>query len=341
MKQFVYLGLMALAAAATTACSSDDEQSYKPGEQEDRITFGNTFINKSLSQRATITTANLHRFKVWGFVETPESYVFDGTEVYLAGSDWRYDGVEYWYPGKQYWFTAVAPVGENDGWYMEKLEAPETVKSYKGGGVINFNNYTSQGATDLIYAFAGPLSYSGSGDPAKVSFTFNHILSQVRAEFTNAMTKTTSIKIEDVRFINAAGMGSVDMTKSNPSWTLSEGNDDYAAYMTLYTSMMDPDSNIGYNLTGASAGLFVIPTPESHKYQLGFSVLVFNGPTMLARYEHVVNLPETELVMGRSYNFKARLTPENINPDQQLKPIEFTVDQVNEWESDTDVNVGL
>ena len=341
MKHFVYLGLITL-AAASTACSNDDDQNYKPGEREDRINFGNAFVNNSVSQREAMTIENLKEFNVWGFVETPESYVFDGTRVYFAGNDWRYEGIEYWYPGKQYWFTAVAPLGEDSGWYLTKLTTPDSDKSYRGGGTVNFSNITVEGESDLIYAFAGPQSYDGEGTPAKVSFTFNHLLSQLRAEFTNRMTSTTTLKIEDVRFVNSPSTGSIDMTQENPVWELGAGNDYYSANTTLYADMIDSgDSNIAFGKTGASEGVFVIPTESSHTYQLGFTVLVFNGVTQLARYEHVVNLPATAFKMGRSYNLKAVITPENVNPDQQLQPIEFTVDQVNAWENDDDVELNL
>lgn len=341
MKHFVYLGLITL-AAASTACINDDDQNYKPGEREDRINFGNAFVNNSVSQREAMTIENLKEFNVWGFVETPESYVFDGTRVYFAGNDWRYEGIEYWYPGKQYWFTAVAPLGEDSGWYLTKLTTPDSNKSYRGGGTVNFSNITAEGESDLIYAFAGPQSYDGEGTPAKVSFTFNHLLSQLRAEFTNRMTSTTTLKIEDVRFVNSPSTGSIDMTQENPVWELGAGNDYYSANTTLYADMIDSgDSNIAFGKTGASEGVFVIPTESSHTYQLGFTVLVFNGVTQLARYEHVVNLPATAFKMGRSYNLKAVITPENVNPDQQLQPIEFTVDQVNAWENDDDVELNL
>ncbi len=58
MKHFVYLGLITL-AAASTACSNDDDQNYKPGEREDRINFGNAFVNNSVSQREAMTIENL------------------------------------------------------------------------------------------------------------------------------------------------------------------------------------------------------------------------------------------------------------------------------------------
>lgn len=337
MKHSVYLGLIAL-AAASTACSNEDNQNYQPGEREDRIDFGNAFVNKSVSQREALTIDNLNEFKVWGFVETPESYVFDGIRVYDAGSDWRYDGVEYWYPDRQYWFTAIAPLDENAGWYFTKLDTPDSNKSYRGGGTVNFSNITASGKSDLIYSFAGPQSYDGTGTPAKVSFTFNHLLSQLRAEFSNRMTSTTTLKIEDVRFINSPSTGSIDMTQENPVWKLGPGNDYYSAGTTLYTDMINaPDSNITFGKSGATEGVFVIPSDSNHKYQLGFTILVFNGVTQLARYERVVDIPATAFEMGRSYNLKASITPENI----QLHPIEFTVDQVNAWENDEDVELNL
>ena len=315
MKKFVYLGLIAL-AAASTACSNDDDNNYyRPGDTKDRIDFGNAYVNKSVGQRDAVTVASLDKFQVWGFVENPASVVFDGKEVTKEVGEWRYNGLEYWYPAKNYYFTAIAPVDNNSGWYFTPVTTADD--SYTGAGTIGFNNNVAQGESDLVYDFVGPQVYSGEGVPAKVSFTFDHLLSQIRAEFVNQMTATTQLEIEDVRFI--------------PETT------------TLQTEMLDPagSEKIQYQKSNASEGVFVIPSDAGIRYQLGFTVRVFNGPTALAEYKHVVTLPATALLMGRSYNFKAVLSPENINPDQQLTPIEFTVQAVNDWEDDDDIEIDL
>lgn len=341
MKKFVYLGLIAL-AAASTACSNDDDNNYyRPGDTKDRIDFGNAYVNKSVGQRDAVTVASLDKFQVWGFVENPASVVFDGKEVTKEGGEWRYNGLEYWYPAKNYYFTAIAPVDNNNGWYFTPVTTADD--SYTGAGTIGFNNNVAQGESDLVYDFVGPQVYSGEGVPAKVSFTFDHLLSQIRAEFVNQMTATTQLEIEDVRFIGSPTTGTIDLTQATPVWELGAGNAYTPETTTLQTEMLDPagSEKIQYQKSNASEGVFVIPSDAGIRYQLGFTVRVFNGPTALAEYKHVVTLPATALLMGRSYNFKAVLSPENINPDQQLTPIEFTVQAVNDWEDDDDIEIDL
>ena len=48
-----------------------------------------------------------------------------------------------------------------------------------------------------------------------------------------------------------------------------------------------------------------------------------------------VKMPDIDLEEGHSYNFVAKLTAENIDPDNDYKVIEFTVKEVSEWTSAT------
>ena len=52
-------------------------------------------------------------------------------------------------------------------------------------------------------------------------------------------------------------------------------------------------------------------------------------------YNHTVTLPETTMTQGLSYQFVAKFTAENINPDEALCQIQFTA-EVAKWKDFTD-----
>lgn len=79
--------------------------------------------------------------------------------------------------------------------------------------------------------------------------------------------------------------------------------------------------------------------PATKKYNLTFTVTrVHHGVTDV--YNHNVTLPETTMTQGMSYQFVAKLTAENINPEEELCPIKFTA-TVNPWAEYGDKNFDL
>ena len=74
--------------------------------------------------------------------------------------------------------------------------------------------------------------------------------------------------------------------------------------------------------------------PANKAYNLTFTVTrVHHGVT--DTYNHTVTLPETAMKQGLSYQFVAKFTAKNINPDEELCPIVFTA-TVAKWENFTD-----
>ncbi len=50
-------------------------------------------------------------------------------------------------------------------------------------------------------------------------------------------------------------------------------------------------------------------------------------------------LPKVGFQNGYSYNFVAEITPENIDPEQELFPILFNVTEVEGWKDEADTPV--
>ena len=81
------------------------------------------------------------------------------------------------------------------------------------------------------------------------------------------------------------------------------------------------------NAKAETAHKYMIPATKA--YQVTFKVTrIHNGVT--DEYTHTVDLPETAMQPGKSYQFTAEFTHENINPDQVLCQIKFNP-TVAEW----------
>jgi hypothetical protein len=55
----------------------------------------------------------------------------------------------------------------------------------------------------------------------------------------------------------------------------------------------------------------------------------------------VVTLTGQALKIGKNYNFKTIIGPDNIHPDGPLKPIEFDIIEVKEWEQEPPIALPL
>ncbi len=317
MKKAFFI-VSAIAAMMMASCIKD-ENIEMPASSKSPIEF-RSFVNKST--RADITTGNITAFRVFGFVEQASGKIFSDELVTGSGTGqdatWTYSNTQYWIPGKEYYFTAIAPAEAADRtWSFTPL-----AEGSGQGGKITINN---NGQQDLIYAFSGvrtdsPLMYA----PDKVAFTFNHLLSRVKFNFTNLMgNDLTTLTIKNVAITNANTGAEIDFENfdmTSSEWTLTGGT-------TTFTFGID--APIANNDNGNTQHMYLIP--QNQTYNMTFSVDVKAGDDVIATYNHEVTIPQVDMKMGHSYVFSAELNFQNINPDQELFPIEFTVSEVNDW----------
>ena len=325
---------LAILALATTfsGCSDDKDHPYVKGDTDSAITFSNPFINNSVKQRAASATTkeNLEGFRVWGFVKDPSSVVFDGATVERNGDSWKINETEYWYLGQPYWFTAISTgeIKTQEFYVFTPLQSgtqPSGDAGYLGGGSIFYNNSNAEGEKDLIYAFSNKVQYDTPESITQVPLTFNHLLSQVTFEFSNKMTQRTTLDIEGLTLLGAANSGNIDLSAGLESAQWVPSNEKF--------SIADISTEkFPYNKATISEPSYIIPTDNSHEYQIQFTAVVYNGNNEMARYPHLITLPKTTFLKGNSYKFVATLTPQNIYRAQQLKPIEFTVVDVKDWQ---------
>lgn len=311
MKKNLFLIGLAAIGMLFTSCSNDE--TVEKAKNQNGIQF-KSFVNNST--RATdLTTANLTDFQVWGIMKKDNQIgkPFVGTQVNKAGGAWSYGTPVYWEKGYQYSFVAVAPSG-----VFEMVEAPADYLDY---GKVKFNN--GRGDTDLLWATndKGVVTWEGNVCPAAVDLTFNHMLSRVRFNFVNAMDDGSLLTVKDVQITNACTDGTVQLIADNAGLAWAAEGD--AALL------FDDAAETGFaqNAACTTGHKYMIPTTKA--YNVTFKVeRVHNG--VVDTYEHSVNLTAMQMESGKSYQFKAEFTAQNINPDGALCPIEFTAD-VNEW----------
>lgn len=311
MKKLFIMGLAAM-GLALTACNSDETVEMAKGNA---IGF-KTFVNNSTRAANDATTTNLESFKVWGLMNKGDKTgtPFVAKEVTKANGTWSYTPPVYWEKDYAYSFVALAP---NEAY---TFTAPTAINTW---GSLTFDN--GDGETDLIYATAKQETVPANGCPAPVSLTFNHMLSRVRFQFENGMLDGSKLTVTNVKINDAYTSGTATLAEqlADLTWNPVQGT---GAIVFGNAAAMDP------NAKAETAHKYMIPATK--KYNLTFTVTrVHHGVT--DTYNHTVTLPETTMTQGLSYQFVAKFTAENINPDQVLCPIQFTA-TVAKWEDFTD-----
>lgn len=312
MKKLFIMGLAAM-GLALTACNSDETVEMAKGNA---IGF-KTFVNNSTRAANDATTDNLDAFKVWGLMNKGDKTgtPFVAKEVTMANGAWSYAPPVYWEKGYAYSFVALAP---ND---VYTFTAPTAINTW---GSLTFNNGT--GETDLIYAAAKQAAVTGEGCPAPVDLTFNHMLSRVRFQFENGMLDGSKLTVSNVKINDAYTSGTATLAEqlANLSW---------APGQTTGALVFGDAAEMAENVKEATAHKYMIPAIKT--YKLSFTVTrVHHGVTDVYNHNNV-NLQELTFEPGKSYQLKATLTAENINPDEELCPIQFTA-EVKGWENFTD-----
>ena len=313
MKKLFIMGLAAM-GLALTACNSDETVEMAKGNA---IGF-KTFVNNSTRVATDATTTNLESFKVWGKMKKSDQTgtPFDGVVVSKdAQKGWTYTTPVYWENGYSYSFVALAPV---DAFTMT---APNAYQNY---GSIAFNNDAKAGETDLVYAAkdCGEVTVAANTCPQAVDLTFNHMLARVRFQFKNAMDDGSTLTVTDVKITNAYKSGTAELKAvfTDLAWVT-----DVATGVLAFDDATT--KKFAQNASCVTGHKYMIPATEA--YKVTFKVTrIHNGVT--DEYTHTVNLPETAMQPGKSYQFTAEFTHENINPDQVLCPIVFTA-TVNPW----------
>lgn len=338
MKKIFLIGLTA--AAMLASCSNDETVEMA---QQKAISFSNAFVNNRTRSIVdpSFTTENLTDFAVYGF--TQNGQIFNGEKVSKVGNAWSYDNLQYWVPGNTYTFGAIAP--HSVAGYVSKVTLP--TGATKVEMEVAFTNTDDENQVDLLHA--APAQIAGTAVTptyaTAVSMTFNHQLSKVKFSFKNAVGVGHYVKVKDVKITNAYKTGTWKVT-GEPANTWSNQTDKTLELnfgnVVANDATANVAANIGYNETLESYyEKLMIPMDASATYTVTFTVDLCAGDAVLKSKTFTTQISGVEFKLGYCYDFKATLDANNIT-DDPLKPIEFTVDKVEDWNKadiDKDLNV--
>lgn len=309
----VFIAILAVTALA--ACNKSEVVETAPAAA---IAFDQVFVNNA-TKAADLTAGNFD-FGVFGYVEKGGNgaLIFDNQTVARDGS---YSPAQYWIAGAQYYFAALAPKTDAK-WNYTSTNAHT--------GTIAFNN---EGANqDLIYSYNKPAVTADplSTQPAKVGFTFNHMLSRVRFTFTNGFAEGTNmtIKVTNVNITDAYANGTLEVTDGAPAaeWAATDKNLNVAFGNA-------GDAAIAINGAASTEHFYLIPAEGS--YNVSFTVEVIQAGVVSNTYDRTATLT-ADMNRGGSYDIKTTLNASNVAPNP-IYPIEFQVNSVEGWDDYSDV----
>jgi hypothetical protein len=310
--------------------------------QNEAIGFDTFVDNSTRANDVTTETIEDFGFGVYASVTNgagQSGLILTNEEVSYDGA-WGYANTQYWVAGNDYNFTAIAPYTDAKWTY-----APEDGKMAQHG-VISFNNREAAANQDLVFASASrKVTEAPTAKPEAVKFTFNHMLSRVRFSFANGFQSAGNIElaVSNVHITDAYANGTLAVENGAPvaAWTNLANKDlDVNFGVVAYDN-----SDVEFKATAAeriaegtklsSEYFYLIPNAEATAYEVTFDVTLFQAGVEIDTYSHTVTL-KCAMNRGVSYDIKTTLTEKNTS-DEEIYPIEFTVEAVNNWEKYNEV----
>ena len=309
-----------LSLAAFVACSQDTVVKTTDSAV---IGFENFVeIKTRVAEDPSTTTGSIQEFSVWGFKDDPQALIFKEERVYRNGDNWKYDNLQYWQKGA-YFFGAISPVADPN------VTVDITNLSDKGLGTLSFTNV--DGGTDVLYAEMPVVATEAFvDDPSKVNLTFAHLLSKIKFSFAhNIPNDLTTIVVKDVKITNSPANGTFDLTadRKDWAWTLPQnGAVQEINFGAVENGAKFAEANVYYE---ADLERLVIPTDATRVHNITFVIEVYNNGVLGGTYNHTVELKDKAFLPGKKYNLTATI---DLEETLKLKPIEFTVVEVLDWE---------
>lgn len=310
---------LALAFAALASCSKVESLETSAAGQ---IAFGDSFVEIKTREAVdpSTTTASINAFDVWAFMNEPSGTVFAGERVTKSESgEWTYNALQYWVPSKSYYFYAVSPVGDAN------ISIDVTEINKIGIGEIAFTN--ENGTCDLIYAAKNVNTDAVIADnPDKVHLQFAHLLSKLKFTFTNLFTNENAhLAVKNIVITDAPKVGNIALNVAERAWEITDGQ-----FTLLEFGSVNEGKAFNINESfECAAERLTIPADNTRRYNIEFDLELYYGDELALSSHKVVKLEGQTFEIGKNYNIKADITPNNF-AEEALKPIEFTV-EVDEW----------
>lgn len=314
--------LLGVAVAALASCTNEEVVSVP---ENAAINFTGAFVDKAT--KADVTTDNIAKFWVFGSYGTTPTEVFNnvGVNKPTGTGNWQSEETEYWTTGNAYEFGAYA-----NG--TSSLTTTTQVSFSAADKKLTFINYEA-GANDLIASTASVQAKTDLTNVDPVPFTFKHMLAKVKFTFETTATDYT-MKVENLQINNAIKTCTGSYTGGTPT----------IAWETTGTKAVYEYADIeNYAATGSvsTAPCYVIPqsVPESDSYVTVTFKVTASGDAISdsksATFTANLKTSDSKWTEGYSYNYIFTINPDDV--DGTLKPIEFTVTEVDGFEKDTDI----
>lgn len=311
----IFIAIMAVAAAVS--CSQELTVDAPKGPA---IAFDNLFVENST--RANDLNAEGIKnvgFGVTGYIVNAagqQGKIFDNKEIAWNGSAYTYSPAQYWTAGNTYTFAALVPYVDAQ-WEYTPTNATN--------GQITFNNEAAAANQDLLYSYKSEtMPESIVSKPAAVEFTFSHLLSRVKFSFKNGFGdgENITLQIKDVVVTNVHSNGSVDVVDGAvQDWTVGT-----ETFNRAFGNAGDGILAVGAK--GTTEHFYLIPAYAT--YNLTFVVDLYQAGVLADTYNRSANVT-LSLEKGKSYELAATLNHLNTSDDGELYPIEFQVNEVDEW----------
>ena len=312
------------AVAALAACTT--EQTIV-APQNEAIGF-DTFVANS-TRAEDITTNNIANFGVYGTVTKGgnSALIFNNTEVEKNGTAYTYSPAQYWIAAAEYDFLAFAPF-TNAKWTYTPTNA-QVAKT----GTFSFNNATAEADQDVVYAYQTKTTADklDASNTQAVEFTFKHILSKVAFSFTNTFEDgNTTLSVYNVKINNTAKNGTMAIVDGeDKAWV---GVDNLV--VPFGAQAADAQAALANGAELKLAHHYVIPAQRA--YNITFDVDLYQAGVYLATYNHEIN-SAIDFAKNGNYVLSVKLAPESIDPANPLFPIEFSVNEVDDWGTESSV----
>lgn len=342
MKKAIFATLIGVLTLSGCTSSEVNEESA----QANAIGFENVVGKQTrgvddTSVGGDLTTGNLDELYVYGYY-TPKNnatnyiQVFHQEKVSKTGNNvWTYNNTRYWVPDAIYNFYAYSC---GDIKLNTDFGSPTLDLVNDPARILRFSDYICDQSHqhDLVYAYNEGIvgKKAGEGND-RVSFTFNHILTKLSAEFVSEFPADYDVYISNVKVENIRNRGSYD-PKANDAykWTKVDRRE---ADATVLLPVPANNKAVAGGASVKTGSAYVIPYNYSAgDVKLIFDVVVKKGnENILSR--HMTGSWSPNWKIGYNYNYKIKITGTAANLDK----IEFKDMNVAEWagEDVTDVTI--
>lgn len=338
---YVLLGFMII----LNSCDREDFPSYQiPAESDCPIEFSPAYA--SLETKTTTTTIN--NFKVWASrtytsnnTTQTDKTVFGqtGTKVTKSDDIWAYSPVRYWQPDS-YSFYAVSPADFATGSLSDN------------GLALSFGDNgwdLSADQTDLVLATTsvqGTDFFNKPTSPEPVSLAFDHMLSQISFSARNADPNGVAITVKEVKVYGnsktATRMSRVLEDNSyKVKWELANTTTSQAPFKALssLSALLTTGSTVEqgttkYEYTSLCPAFMFFPEQCDLTFEATIAQKFTNSVNAPEVTKSVkIQKPQNGWVAGKIYNYKLKITAENIVID--IEP------EVETWVTKDDNNNDL